>query len=326
MNKLIVKKLNASAALEAAIALPLFLVILYFLLSAEVTQTQEYALRYAADHTAEEVALLFPLAELGLEKAGEIGEKALAAIMEGEDRTLLEQLAGDYSSSLFLGPLLERRIDYWLAEQRKAGGTAVAPHGRKIVLNWNRDGKSLNMEVYYTISTLLGEMERKLTSFIPLWSEYVPDHEEDENQDDPEKDAIWELDNFSRGRIFREKYGSNLPFNYPTISEFRDGVAHSVRSMDLTAPGYSDPTKSKLVMEKELKKLAAFNGHESMGAKTPSIRAEDIKSRKWTIIVPENVPEVYDGAFWNEIENMASGYGIELRKVVYGQSRRYRKE
>lgn len=322
MNKLAARLSRGSAALEAAIALPLFLVIVYFLLSVQVLQMQEYALRYAADHTAEEVALLFPLAELGLEQAGEIGENILSSILEGEERSLLEQLAGDYSSSLFLGPLLEKRIDYWLAEQRKAGGHAVREHERRIVLHWNPDGKSVNMEVYFTMPTLLGEMERKFVSLIPLWSEYLPDGET-EGKEDPEMDEIWSLDNFSRGRIFREKYGSNLPFNYPTISEFRDGCAHSVRSMDLTAPGYQDPSRAKEVMEEELRNLASFRGHESKGGKTPSIREEDIFQRKWTLIVPKNAPEIYDASFWNEIESIAAGYGIEFCKISYGNSWRY---
>lgn len=319
--------IRASAALEAAVALPLFLVLLYFFLSVELAETQEYALRYAADHTAEEAALLFPLAEIGLEHAGEAGKTVLESILNGEDRSVLEQLAGDYSSSLFLGPLLERRMDYWLEAQRAGGGCAVPPHERRIILNWNRSGKSLNMEVYFTVPTLLGDMKRKLVSLIPLWSEYVPDPDIDgETGQDPEKDQVWSLDNFSRGRILREKFGSNLPFNYPVISEFRDGTAHSVRSMDLTAPGYRDPSSARAAIENELSELAAFQGYESKNGHAPSIRADEIKRRKWTLIIPQNAPGAYDGNFWSEVERKAGEYNIEFRKIVYGESSRYSKE
>lgn len=324
---LIKKDLPASLSIEAALGIPLFLIVIAFFLSLLLGGIQAYAIRYAADQTAEELALLFPIAEKGLEQLGESGEAVLSKILDGESRSLLEGLSGDYASSLFISPFLEKRMDHWLAVLKASGGTAVPEHDRQILLGWDEDGSCLSLSINYTVPTILGNLDQSCETLVPLWSERVVkqgESEEGGEDENEENDDIWSLDNFSRGKAFRDKYGNNLPFNFPVISEFKNGTAHTVRSMDLTSPTYQSIDNGKKTIEKEITELSAFRGHPGNKRADP-IAEEDIKKRKLSIVIPRNAPKVYDNKFWSEMKDKANAAGIELEKIEYAESHRYGK-
>ena len=43
--------------------------------------------------------------------------------------------------------------------------------------------------------------------------------------------------------MIEKQLGQNLPQTFPTIDKFTNGVATSIKSMDLAAKGYADPSK-----------------------------------------------------------------------------------
>ncbi|NTV91328.1 MAG: hypothetical protein HGA22_13370, partial [Clostridiales bacterium] len=55
-----------------------------------------------------------------------------------------------------------------------------------------------------------------------------------------DKDGIWLLDNFTRGKKLREIFGGDLPPTFPVLSGFKDGTALMIKSMDITAGSYSN--------------------------------------------------------------------------------------
>lgn len=322
------KKLRAALSLEAALVMPLILTLLIFLLSASLHQVYEIQWRFAAEQTAEELALLFPAAEKLLSSAGEnnpTADKILRHILDPEDRSILESLAGDYASSLFLSPFIQKRIDYWLAEKRKSGSWPVRAHRRQVMLHWHRSGRCLILEVTAGARLLFKHAERTFSVPVPLWGDYIPENKE-QTEKDKREDSIWEADNFTRGRYFREKYGGDLPFNYPVIAYWKDGTAGTVKSMDLTAPRYEDPEKAVKTVHEYLQKLADFSGFQSKSEKLPSIEAGEILSRELILVVPENAPAIYDEEFRQRIETLAEKKGIILRYEKAGRSFRYGKE
>lgn len=319
--------LRGSISLEAAVLLPLILIFFFFLLSAELSALGESQLRYALDQVGTEISLLFPAAEKAMEKGGELGKQILKKTLDQKDAGLLESMAGDYASSLFLSPFLERRLDMWISEKRRGGGLPLPPHERQLFLDWSPDGKGLTLTLWYSTPLLIGRVERELKAFVPLWSERVPEkNKENESQESSQDDDIWSADNFSRGRYFRNKMGSNLPANYPTIAAFDEGRAKAVRSMDLTAPAYADVSTARQNILLEMEQLAAFRGHSSRSNKVPTIREEEIQSRELVIITPRNSPGSYDAGFWNEMKREASARGLYLDLRQIGRSHRYLNE
>lgn len=319
--------LRGSLSLEAAVLLPLILIFFFFLLSAELAALGESQLRYALDQVGTEISLLFPAAEKAMEKGGELGKQILKKTLDQNDAGLLESMAGDYASSLFLGPFLERRLDMWISEKRRGGGLPLPPHERQLFLDWSPDGKGLTLTLWYSTPLLIGRVEREIKAFVPLWSERVPEKTKaKEGQESSQDDDIWSADNFSRGRYFRDKVGSNLPANYPTIAAFDEGRAKAVRSMDLTAPAYADVSTARQNILLEMEQLAAFRGHSSLSKKVPTIREEEIESRELVLITPRNSPGFYDEGFWAEMKREASARGLLLDVRQIGRSHRYQDE
>jgi hypothetical protein len=57
--------------------------------------------------------------------------------------------------------------------------------------------------------------------------------------------SVWGLNNFARGQTIQQGLGmNNLPWNYPVVDDFNwdTGVATSLKSLDLNAASYQDPT------------------------------------------------------------------------------------
>jgi hypothetical protein len=55
--------------------------------------------------------------------------------------------------------------------------------------------------------------------------------------------AAWELGWAARGLYISEQRGANLPASFPVIDKWLDGVATSIKSIDLTATTYQDATR-----------------------------------------------------------------------------------
>jgi filamentous hemagglutinin len=76
------------------------------------------------------------------------------------------------------------------------------------------------------------------------------------------------------------------PFNARTIDDFSDnGVAVSIKSIDLNAPWYSNPLNLSYQINRYVDQLGAFDGIRSGGVE---IASEDINGKVLDIVVPRN--------------------------------------
>lgn len=318
-------KLRAGLSLEAALVLAPCLILLTSLLFLFYAKLMALEVRYALENVSEDLAVLFPVADQALDASTGKAKEILDNILQGEDRSQLSSLAGDYASSWFLGPFLERRMDGWLERKTASGGFPVLRHQRQLSLHWGTGGKSLSLTVFFSIPTLFGEYKEEFSALVPLWSQRLPGEEahtgeEDHNKED---DNIWSADNFSRGRYFRDKEGGNLPFNFPVIAYYHAGVAKSIKSMDLTAPSYQDSAYTFEQVKEQIQRLAAFHSHESKSQTMPTINPGDIVSKSLVLVIPENSPTYYDRAYWDRLEALAAMQGVKLEVKLRGWSSRY---
>src|SRR5271169_6768422 len=72
--------------------------------------------------------------------------------------------------------------------------------------------------------------------------------------------SVWDLNPFQRGREIEQAIGTNLPSNFPTIDRFENGVATSIKSLDLEAPTYQSVSTLSRTLTNYIDKVADFAG------------------------------------------------------------------
>jgi hypothetical protein len=94
---------------------------------------------------------------------------------------------------------------------------------------------------------------------------------------------IWELGWGARGVAAERRRGMSLPQNFPTIDRFSNGIAISIKSIDLNAPSHQEPWRLEARINYYVNRLAAFTGAR-WGEE--DIQSEQIKGRSLDLIVP----------------------------------------
>ncbi len=103
--------------------------------------------------------------------------------------------------------------------------------------------------------------------------------------DESSASTIWDLDNFTRGKIIRQLYGANLPESFPVIAAFNDGMAVMIKSLNHRAESYKDTRVLENTVKQMIDSLAAFKGAKYGDT---VINAGDIRGRKLILVMPEN--------------------------------------
>lgn len=79
------------------------------------------------------------------------------------------------------------------------------------------------------------------------------------------------------------RLGHNLTQNFPVIDRFVDGVATSIKSLDLGAKTYQNTRTLQTTCERYIDKVAGFNGR-NWGRH--NITQEDISGRALDLVIP----------------------------------------
>lgn len=304
--------------LEAALIMPLMLLVVWVMISSLQAWQTGLLMRYAADQVVAEVQLVIPLAEGIAEQVdSETLDHLTGSILRAEANELQQELT-DLASSWVFNQFLNRRLDYYLDLASQKNRLKLGPSDRRIKLAWRESGHGLDLIVDYTVTTVWSHAWQQVRCLIPVWSNFDPGELRGQAGDDQSDNAIWSADNFSRGRYFREQMGANLPFNFPVIAAFQDGKAVAIRSMDLTAPLYQQSDQFNRQMHYELERLEKFEG-ASLG----SVTVEGIKQKKLLLVIPENSPSSFSAPLLQEWQARARMQGINLEFVKKFTSTRY---
>lgn len=116
--------------------------------------------------------------------------------------------------------------------------------------------------------------------------------------------SVWALAQSPRGFRVGAILGENLPLNFPTIDRFANGVATSIKSMDVTAASYQKSGRIYSTLTKYIDKVAEFNGAR---VGEFNIRPTDINSRALKLAIQ---PGKSTAAQWSEI-NKAIRYALQ---------------
>ena len=329
------KKKNSaygSIVMEAAISIPLVLSLLLGMLSSITLVNAELYLQRATENVVSELNVTITFAANGFICLDEITGYLGIGNADFEDKELVEEGLGiigavsgvtgidleDVVSTAVLGRYVRDRIlvEYgkliengWVYERLLSDVS--------VYLDYCGSEHSIYVRVFYSLGAGNYTVSRSYTSSIALYADDYPIGQS--ASDNKEQDDIWEKENFERGTILREKYGGDLPYNYPVISAFSEGEAVSIKSVDTTAPKYQTESGLDKKVKNCIDDLSGFNGAKYGNIE---ISDEDIRSRKLILVIPENTSRSSE----NHISNLVSyakERGVELVIEKFGISSKY---
>ena len=105
-----------------------------------------------------------------------------------------------------------------------------------------------------------------------------------------DKNSIWRMGPGDRGFAIEANLGGNLPKGFRTIDRFQNGIATSIKSVDLTTKTYQDTRVLSKTVRGFIDKVAAFKGGRS-AANAFSIHDNQIKSRALELAIPPRFNE-----------------------------------
>jgi hypothetical protein len=121
--------------------------------------------------------------------------------------------------------------------------------------------------------------------------------------------AAWELGWAARGLYISEQRGANLPASFPVIDKWLDGVATSIKSIDLTATTYQDATRLTYRLNDYINKLVFFEGAD-FGIW--EIESSAINGRVLDLVVPKGSMTAAQRTAIEAAKLRARAFGVNL--------------
>ncbi len=121
--------------------------------------------------------------------------------------------------------------------------------------------------------------------------------------------SVWDLSPSARGFAVEAQLGGNLPKAFPVIDKFVDGVATSIKSVDLTAETYGKGNNLLNTLKGYVNKLDNFDGARFAGA---NVRSSDIVSKALEVAVQPGKATVSQWEQIGKAMQYAKDNGIEF--------------
>ncbi|ATB38522.1 hypothetical protein CYFUS_003957 [Cystobacter fuscus] len=122
----------------------------------------------------------------------------------------------------------------------------------------------------------------------------------------------WGLPKSLRGYLIEGHLGGKLPYGFPVIDKFSRGVATSIKSINLRAATYQNPSRLSSLLNGYVNKLANFRGASRMGQ---TISQSQIQSRVLEVVIPKGAVSPAQQQVINQAIQNANSRGI-LMKVI----------
>jgi hypothetical protein len=121
--------------------------------------------------------------------------------------------------------------------------------------------------------------------------------------------AVWELGWAARGLYISEQRGANLPASFPVIDKWSDGVATSIKSIDLTATTYQDATRLTYRLNDYANKLIFFEG-ATLG--DLQIGPSAINGRVLELVIPKGGMTTAQRTAIDAAQLRARAFGVDM--------------
>jgi len=120
---------------------------------------------------------------------------------------------------------------------------------------------------------------------------------------------VWKLGWAARGLAIEKALGANLVSNFPVIDIFRDGIATSIKSLDLNAGVYQDGARLTSRVNAYVDKVVSFNG-EKWGAR--NILPSDINGRVLNLAIPKASGTAVQRSALQAAQGRAKALGVDF--------------
>jgi hypothetical protein len=120
--------------------------------------------------------------------------------------------------------------------------------------------------------------------------------------------AAWQLGWAARGLYFSEQLGANLPATFETIDSFANGLATSIKSIDLNAATYQNAARLTYRLNAYVDAMALYDG-SALGV--TEIEASDI-GRALSLAIPKGSMTVAQRAAIEAARVRAQAFGVDL--------------
>ncbi len=124
----------------------------------------------------------------------------------------------------------------------------------------------------------------------------------------------WALPAFQRGQVIEDMLGRS-PFlvrNFPVIDRFVNGVATSIKSLDLRAASYQDISTLTSTVQRYVNTLANWQGATWRGVR---INAAQITGRELLLAIPPGATQAQMEAL-QQVQQWAQTVGVTLNIVI----------
>jgi filamentous hemagglutinin len=142
---------------------------------------------------------------------------------------------------------------------------------------------------------------RVITTVAPVWAAIA--------RAAPRSLSPWRLAPVERGEVISEMLGQSLPRTFPVIDKFPEGLATSIKSIDLRAAAYANPARLRSMVHQYIDDVAAFRG--AVHAKH-TVRAQETGGRALELAVPLNAGTPEQMAVLEELLFYAEERGVTV--------------
>jgi hypothetical protein len=125
--------------------------------------------------------------------------------------------------------------------------------------------------------------------------------------------GVWKLNPLQRGQQIEQALGLNLPGNFPVIDRFENGLATSIKSLDLNAAAYQSTSTLSRTLSGYVDKVARFQGRTWAGVR---IRSQDITGRALDLAVPHS-GSVAQQAIINQAVTYGASRGVTVNVIPF---------
>ena len=121
--------------------------------------------------------------------------------------------------------------------------------------------------------------------------------------------SLFNLAPIARGNAIEQALGANLPRTFPVIDKFTNGVATSIKSIDLRAISYQNPARLGGRLTGYVDQLAGFNG--GVLGRTV-VQGSRITSKVLQVAIPEGVGSAAQQAVLSRVAAEAAQKGVQV--------------
>jgi RHS repeat-associated protein len=121
--------------------------------------------------------------------------------------------------------------------------------------------------------------------------------------------TVWSLAPLARGNAIETMLSANLPRTFPTIDRFVNGVATSIKSIDLRAASYQNAARLEGVLSRYVGLLEGFSGAR-LG--TAVVEGSQVTSKVLEVAVPQGAISAAQQAVLTRVSEDAARRGIQI--------------